>query len=82
MLGLILLISRGNDLSYWQNIENQIETLCNVYVREDGREGICRLLKNGSPSGKTTSSTSYRNNILAMRHKEPNTCPWFYAKTG
>ena len=31
---------RANDLDYRRNVENQIETLCNVFATADGREGL------------------------------------------
>ena len=31
---------RANDLDYRRNVENQIETLCNVFSTVDGREGL------------------------------------------
>ena len=31
---------RANDLDYRRNVENQIETLCNVFSTADGREGL------------------------------------------
>jgi enoyl-CoA hydratase len=31
---------RANDLDYRRNVENQIETLCNVFDTADGREGL------------------------------------------
>jgi enoyl-CoA hydratase/carnithine racemase len=31
---------RANDLDYRRNVENQIETLCNVFETADGREGL------------------------------------------
>lgn len=36
---------RANDLDYRRNVENQIETLCNVYATADGREGLMAFLE-------------------------------------
>ena len=36
---------RANDLDYRRNVENQIETLCNVYSTADGREGLMAFLE-------------------------------------
>ena len=40
---------RANDLEYRRNIENQIETLCNVFSSADGREGIEAFVEKRSP---------------------------------
>lgn len=36
---------RANDLDYRRNVENQIETLCNIYSTADGREGIMAFVE-------------------------------------
>jgi 1,4-dihydroxy-2-naphthoyl-CoA synthase len=40
---------RGNDLDYRRNVENQIETLCNVYATADGREGVQAFIEKRVP---------------------------------
>jgi enoyl-CoA hydratase len=40
---------RANDLDYRRNVENQIETLCNVFDTEDGREGLRAFLEKRPP---------------------------------
>lgn len=40
---------RANDLDYRRNVENQIETLCNVYDTADGREGIRAFVEKRAP---------------------------------
>lgn len=40
---------RANDLDYRRNVENQIETLCNVFDTKDGREGLVAFLEKRSP---------------------------------
>lgn len=40
---------RANDLDYRRNIENQIETLCNVFNTADGREGLQAFLEKRKP---------------------------------
>jgi enoyl-CoA hydratase len=41
---------RANDLDYRRNVENQIETLCNVFNTRDGREGLMAFLEKRKPS--------------------------------
>jgi enoyl-CoA hydratase len=36
---------RANDLDYRRNVENQIETLCNVFETADAREGLSAFLE-------------------------------------
>ncbi len=36
---------RANDLDYRRNVENQIETLCNIFSTADGREGIMAFVE-------------------------------------
>ncbi len=36
---------RANDLDYRRNVENQIETLCNVFETKDGREGLLAFVE-------------------------------------
>ncbi len=40
---------RANDLDYRRNVENQIETLCNVFSTEDGREGLNAFVEKRKP---------------------------------
>lgn len=40
---------RANDLDYRRNIENQIETLCNVFDSADGREGLRAFVEKRAP---------------------------------
>jgi len=40
---------RANDLDYRRNVENQIETLCNVFETADAREGLSAFLEKRSP---------------------------------
>ena len=40
---------RANDLDYRRNVENQIETLCNVYSTKDGREGVMAFVEKRAP---------------------------------
>jgi enoyl-CoA hydratase/carnithine racemase len=39
-----------NELDYWRNVENQIETLCNVFNTRDGREGLAAFLEKRTPN--------------------------------
>lgn len=41
---------RANDLDYRRNVENQIETLCNIYSTPDGREGLRAFLEKRRPN--------------------------------
>ena len=45
---------RANDLDYRRNVENQIETLCNVFATADGREGINAFVEKRRPKGRET----------------------------
>jgi enoyl-CoA hydratase len=40
---------RANDLDYRRNVENQIETLCNVFSTADGREGLNAFVEKRKP---------------------------------
>ncbi len=40
---------RANDLDYRRNVENQIETLCNVFETADSREGLAAFLEKRKP---------------------------------
>lgn len=40
---------RANDLDYRRNVENQIETLCNIVDTKDGREGLNAFLEKREP---------------------------------
>jgi enoyl-CoA hydratase len=40
---------RANDLDYRRNVENQIETLCNVFDTADGREGLQAFVEKRAP---------------------------------
>jgi enoyl-CoA hydratase len=41
---------RANDLDYRRNVENQIETLCNIFSTEDGQEGLAAFLEKRKPN--------------------------------
>ena len=41
---------RANDLDYRRNVENQIETLCNIFNTHDGREGLRAFLEKRKPT--------------------------------
>jgi enoyl-CoA hydratase len=41
--------ARANDLDYRRNVENQIETLCNVFSTPDGKEGLRAFLEKRAP---------------------------------
>lgn len=40
---------RANDMDYRRNVENQIETLCNIFSTPDGREGLAAFLEKRKP---------------------------------
>ena len=40
---------RANDLDYRRNVENQIETICNIFSTKDGREGLAAFLEKRRP---------------------------------
>jgi enoyl-CoA hydratase len=40
---------RANDMDYRRNVENQIETLCNIFNTPDGREGLQAFLEKRQP---------------------------------
>lgn len=40
---------RANDLDYRRNVENQIETLCNIFNTPDGQEGLRAFLEKRAP---------------------------------
>ena len=40
---------RANDLDYRRNVENQIETLCNIFSTPDGREGLRAFVEKRRP---------------------------------
>jgi len=40
---------RANDLDYRRNVENQIETLCNIFTSPDGQEGLRAFLEKRPP---------------------------------
>ena len=40
---------RANDLDYRRNVENQIETLCNIFNTRDGQEGLRAFLEKRAP---------------------------------
>ena len=40
---------RANDLDYRRNVENQIETMCNVFSTPDGREGVRAFVEKRQP---------------------------------
>lgn len=41
---------RANDMDYRRNVENQIETLCNIYSTPDGREGLRAFIEKRQPN--------------------------------
>ena len=41
---------RANDLDYRRNVENQIETLCNIFSTHDGLEGLRAFLEKRKPT--------------------------------
>lgn len=41
---------RANDLDFRRNVENQIETLCNVFDTPDGQEGLKAFMEKRRPS--------------------------------
>jgi enoyl-CoA hydratase len=40
---------RANDLDYRRNVENQIETLCNIFTTPDGQEGLAAFVEKRRP---------------------------------
>lgn len=40
---------RANDLDYRRNVENQIETLCNIFNMADGQEGLRAFVEKRKP---------------------------------
>jgi len=40
---------RANDLDYRRNVENQIETLCDVFATADGQEALHAFLEKRAP---------------------------------
>jgi enoyl-CoA hydratase/carnithine racemase len=40
---------RANDLDYRRNVENQIETMCNIFSTADGQEGLAAFLEKRAP---------------------------------
>jgi enoyl-CoA hydratase len=41
---------RANDLDYRRNVENQIESLCNIFSTPDGQEGLRAFLEKRKPN--------------------------------
>jgi enoyl-CoA hydratase/carnithine racemase len=41
---------RANDLDYRRNVENQIETLCNIFSTHDGLEGLRAFVEKRKPN--------------------------------
>jgi enoyl-CoA hydratase len=41
---------RANDLDYRRNIENQIETMCNIFSTADGQEGLAAFAEKRRPT--------------------------------
>ena len=41
---------RANDLDYRRNVENQIETLCNIFSTPDGQEGLKAFVEKRMPN--------------------------------
>ncbi len=48
---------RANDLDYRRNVENQIETLCNVFGTPDGQEGLRAFLEKRKPNWQKRSQS-------------------------
>ena len=40
---------RANDLDYRRNVENQVETMCNIFSSADGQEGLAAFLEKRAP---------------------------------
>jgi enoyl-CoA hydratase/carnithine racemase len=40
---------RANDLDYRRNVENQIETMCNIFSTADGQEGLSAFVEKRRP---------------------------------
>lgn len=40
---------RANDLDYRRNVENQVETMCNIFATDDAREGLAAFLEKRRP---------------------------------
>jgi enoyl-CoA hydratase len=40
---------RANDLDYRRNVENQVETMCNIFSTADGQEGLRAFLEKRAP---------------------------------
>ncbi len=47
---------RANDLDYRRNVENQVETLCNVFSTADGREGLRAFVEKRAPQWRPRSA--------------------------
>lgn len=45
---------RANDLDYRRNVENQVETMCNIFSSADGREGLAAFLEKRAPQWSPT----------------------------
>jgi enoyl-CoA hydratase/carnithine racemase len=41
---------RANDLDYRRNVENQVETMCNIFSSADGQEGLAAFLEKRKPN--------------------------------
>jgi enoyl-CoA hydratase len=41
---------RANDLDYRRNVENQVETMCNIFSSADGGEGLAAFLEKRRPN--------------------------------
>ena len=52
---------RANDLDYRRNVENQIETLCNIFNTHDGREGLRAFLEKRKPKWRDEAVQSGSN---------------------
>lgn len=51
---------RANDLDYRRNVENQIETLCNVFETADGREGLRAFVEKRRPEWRVPAGAAQK----------------------
>ncbi|MGH8597446.1 MAG: enoyl-CoA hydratase/isomerase family protein, partial [Gammaproteobacteria bacterium] len=48
---------RANDLDYRRNVENQIESLCNVFETADGKEGLRAFVEKRPPKWRSARTS-------------------------